>query len=467
MQSLFPIQHHWKDRLVRGYAKFKQLIKSPTLAHVMCAAVIGLVASIGAIFIREAIEHSMVFLLQINDKQLQVGILSPYYHLNPWQILTVPMAGGLVIGGCYHWLSRQQQPQGIADVMAMNAGKHKITLREALVQTPLHILSIGCGGSSGREGPAVYLAAGLSSGFARLFKLEAKTYRTLLGAAIAAAVAASFNAPLAGVFFALEVILGAYAIASFAPIVMASVVGTMASRFYYGDAPIFDLGAHTVKSFAEIPAFILLGLFCGMAAHLLIILIWRLKDFYDRLEVKPFLRPALGGGLLGILALFFPQVLGLGYGLSNAALNNAIEIKLLFLLITAKFIACVITLGSGFGGGVFSPALAMGALIGVFFGTMATLIFPELSSGVTAYGILGMAAMAGALLGAPISTILMIFELTADHRLTVAVMISTVFSSQYLLHAHGYSFFTMHLKMRGLCDQPGFTLPPNPAKDSK
>ena len=341
--------------------------------------------------------------------------------------------------------------EGVADALeasALHGGK--LGLRAGLGAVAVNALSLGVGASAGREGPVVHLGVALSAAVARALNLGATLSQTLLGCSVAAAIAASFNAPIAGVFFALEVVIGHYAISTFAPVVIASVIGTIVSRIYFGDFSAFIVLDHTIASFLEFPAFALLGIACTIIAILFIRSIGIVEKTVERASVPPVLRPAAGGFVVGLIILVFPQVFGTGYNATNAALHGNLALTLLLALIAAKFIASAVSIGCGFGSGVFSPSLFLGAMLGGAWGIIATIPFPELSSGREAYAIVGMGAVAGAVLGAPKATIMVIFELTGDYALTIAVMIATVIASLIVHHGFGFSFFTWQLDQRGL-----------------
>jgi CIC family chloride channel protein len=234
------------------------------------------------------------------------------------------------------------------------------------------------------------------------------------------------------------------------------VTGTLISRAYYGDFPAFVLPeAWTIVSFWEFPAFAILGLVSALAAMLFMWAIMFTEDTVAKLPAPTWARPAFAGLLVGLIALVFPQVLGVGYEATDAALSDSYPLWLLLALIVAKTAATAICLGSGFAGGVFSPSLFIGAMVGGAYGILATQAFPELSSGHGAYTMIGMGAVAGAVLGAPMSTILMIFEMTNDYELTIAVMLATVIASVVTQQVHKRSFFTWQLDRRGVTIRGG------------
>jgi CIC family chloride channel protein len=374
-----------------------------------------------------------------------------------WHLLLAPTAGGLLIGLYIRYFLGGRPPQAVADVIeasALNDARMSLTvgLRAALASAA----SMGVGASVGREGPVVHLGASLGAWVAKRLHLGRVLARTLLGCGVAAAVAASFNAPIAGSFFALEVVIGHYALTAFAPIVIASVTGTLISRARYGDFPAFILPDDwIIASFWEFPGFALLGLVSAVAAILFNWSIMFTEDTVARLPVPAWSRPAFAGFLVGLIALFFPQVLGVGYEATDAALSDLYPLWLLLALIVAKTAATAISLGGGFTGGVFSPSLFLGAMVGGAYGMIATQAFPELSSGHGAYTMVGMGAVAGAVLGAPMSTILMIFEMTSDYELTIAVMLATVIASVVTQQVHKQSFFTWQLERRGIVIRGG------------
>ncbi len=368
-----------------------------------------------------------------------------------WHIPLATTTGGLVVGLVVTFLMPGGRPQGVADVMAASALRGgRMSLSGGLWAALVSALSLGAGASTGREGPVVHLGACLSAFVAERLRLGRSLSQTLLGCGVAAAVAASFNAPIAGAFFALEVVVGHYAMSAFAAIVISSVTGTILSRIWFGDFPAFIIPEHQITSFLEFPAFALLGVISAAVAMIFMHSTDFSTHIADRSPVPSWLKPAGGGLLIGLMALAFPHVLGVGYEATDAALNEQFGLWMLIALLMVKTAATAISLGSGFGGGVFSPSLYLGAMVGGAFGVVATLVFPHLSSGHGAYTIVGMGAVAGAVLGAPISTILMVFELTSDYELTIAVMIATVIASLLTRHLYGFSFFTRQLDQRGL-----------------
>ena len=417
------------------------------------AVVIGAAAGGAAIAFRDAIGGFQWLAYGFSNEK----VASLASELPWWQLVLAPAAGGLLIGLFIQYLMPGGRPQSVAHVIeasALHDARMSLTvgIRAALASAA----SIGVGASVGREGPVVHLGASLGSWLAKRLHLGRVLARTLLGCGVAAGVAAAFNAPIAGSFFALEVVVGHYALSAFAPIVIASVTGTLISRARYGDFPAFVLPENwTIVSFWEFPAFAILGLVSALSAILFMWSIMFTEDTVAKLRLPAWSRPAVAGLLVGIIALAFPQVLGVGYEATNAALSDSYTLWLLLALIVAKTAATAICVGGGFAGGVFSPSLFIGAMVGGAYGVLATHAFPELSSGHGAYTIIGMGAVAGAVLGAPMSTILMIFEMTSDYELTIAVMLATVLASVITQQVHKRSFFTWQLERRGVSIRGG------------
>ena len=368
-----------------------------------------------------------------------------------WLFLIVPAGGGLLIGLFVHYVMPDRRPHAVADVVEAVATRDgRMSVRTGLAAAAVSAASIGVGASVGREGPVVHLGATIGAWLGDRLKLDRSMLRTLLGCGVAAAVAASFNAPIAGAFFALEVVLGHYVLRSFAPVVIASVTGTLVYRLHVGDVPTFIQPEHVIASLWEFPAFALLGVVSAAVALVLMWSILSAQDWARKVPLPPWLRPALAGLVVGAMALVFPQVLGVGYASTNAALNQSLALWLLLALIPAKIAATAISLGGGFGGGVFSPALFVGAMTGGAFGIIATAIFPDVSSGHGAYALIGMGAVAAAVLNAPMSTILIVFELTGDYAATIAVMVAVVIASVITHQTIGGSFFIWQLRRRGV-----------------
>ena len=429
------------------FAHWRQIVGNDQVVMVIVATVTGVAVAYAAIGFRMAIGGIQWLGFGVfGERMLDAVSALPW-----WQVMLVPALGGLVVGLLLQFVMPGRRPQGVAHVIeAMALRNGNMSLRQGFWAAVISTTSLGAGASAGREGPVVHLGATIASETAYRLGLSPHLARTLLGCGVAAAVSASFNAPIAGVFFALEVIVGHYALSAFAPVVVSSVVGTLICRVHLGALPAFIIPEFDIVSAWEFPAFMLLGIVCAGIAMIFMWSIFYAERVVDSLPVPLWLTPAAGGLAVGALAVEFPQILGVGYEATDAALNELLPLWLLIALIILKTAATAITLGCRFGGGVFSPSLYLGAMTGGAFGLIASAAFPELSASHGAYAIVGMSALAAAVLGAPISTILIVFELTSDYTMTIAVMVATVFATLIVQRYGGRSFFHGQLHNRGL-----------------
>ena len=440
-----------KIGLIKSSQPYRWLVKAARNNHFLLsllALVLGFAAGTAAIAFREGI----ILIQEVGFGFGGERVASLAAELPWWQLLLVPAVGGLLVGPAVHFLLPGRRPQSVQHVIEASALRSgRMPLLVGIKAAIISVVSIGSGASVGREGPMVHLGATFGSWIGQRFRLGRAMSRTLLGCGVAAAVAASFNAPVAGTFFALEVVVGHYALSAFAPIVIASVAGTLVSRGIYGAFPAFILPDQwIIVSYWEFPAFALLGLVSAIAAVLFMNSVMLADKVVNKVPVPLWARPAVGGLIVGAIAIAYPEVLGVGYEATDAALSDLYPLQLLLLLIVAKTLATAVSLASGFVGGVFSPSLFIGAMVGGAFGVIATAAFPELSSGHGAYTLIGMGAVAGAVLGAPMSTIIIIFELTGDYELTMGVMLATVIASLLVQQLCVPSFFHWQLQRRGV-----------------
>ena len=440
-------------RLNRVLMRLRLVIRNDQLILSILAVLVGAIAGIGVIFIREGIDFVQgIFLGGSSDKLINSLLVLPW-----WRILLVPTLGGLMVGLFVYYLIPGRKPCGVSKVIEASVFQGgRMNFRVGIGASIASIFSIGVGGSVGREGPAIHLGATIGAWFSEKLHLTRSLSRALLGCGSAAAVAASFNAPIAGALFAHEVIVGHFAMSAFAPIVISSVVGTIVSRIYFGDAPAFEITQQSLASLWEFPAVVGLGIAGGLVAIIFMRTTMASEDLIKKLPGPHWIRPGIGGFLLGLIALAFPHVLGVGYEATDMALNAQLPLYLLISLLFMKILSTSICIGSGFGGGVFTPSLMVGAMLGGAYGIVVTSIFPDLSSGPGAYTIVGMGTVAAAVLGAPISTTLIVFELTDDYPLTIAVMVGVVISSIIAQQFLGKSFFNWQLERAGLDLKSGF-----------
>ena len=417
------------------------------------ALVIGIAAGFAALGFRLGIEWLQATLYGTTS----VRNLHSFASTLPWYwILLIPIFGGLLVGLILDRFTSDGRARSVADVIegaALYEGR--VERRAGLASALASMITLSSGGSTGREGPVVHIAAVISSWVSARINADGITGRDLLGCAVAAAVSASFNAPIAGALFALEVVLRHFAVHAFAPIVIASVAGTVISRLGIGDVTEFTLVDEGVLEFyVELPAYLLLGLLSGLVAVLMMRGIFLADDIASDVQKRTgmprWLRPAIAGAALGALAIPFPHIIGVGYETTSAALTGNLVLHEVIVFAVLKTIAVAITMAGRMGGGVFSPSLMIGALTGLGFGIIATAIFPNVSGSETLYALAGMGAVAAAVLGAPISTTLIVFELTGDWQTGLAVMVAVSMSTALASRLVDRSFFLTQLERRNI-----------------
>ncbi|MFT4960018.1 MAG: CIC family chloride channel protein [Paracoccaceae bacterium] len=419
----------------------------------LIALVIGIAAGYASLWFRKGIFALQSSLYGTDDVQF----LHSYAESLPWYwLLLIPITGGLIVGLILHWFTPDGRVRVVADVIegaALHDGR--VEIKAGLASMVASFITLGSGGSSGREGPVVHLAGVLATWISNKINANGITGRDLLGCAVAAAISASFNAPIAGALFALEVVLRHFAVHAFAPIVIASVAGTVITRLEFGDVTEFAMTTPgALQFYVELPAFLILGLLCGLIAVVLMHLIFWVENMGTRLQDRTglprWLRPAFAGAMLGGLAIWFPSIIGVGYETTFLALNGDLLLYQAMVFAVLKVVAVSITIGGRMGGGVFSPSLMIGALSGLAFGLIATSILPDVSGTATLYAFAGMGAVAAAVLGAPISTTLIVFELTGDWQIGLAVMVAVSMSTALASRMVNGSFFLTQLERRNI-----------------
>jgi len=389
----------------------------------------------------------------------EIHLASAASHLPAWRIVLIPLAAGFIIAGML-WLGRRwnlspdTRGTGVADVLEARAVKAgRMDLKSGLYSAVMSAISLGGGASAGREGPAVHLGATLAAQFGQWLNMPARGSRILLACGAAAAVSASFNAPVAGALFAFEVILGHYALRSIAPVASSSIVGALIVRHHFGQDPVFGLPEMAAASVWDFPAAAALGFAAAGLAIVFnrgtIFLPARLGQWMERMHLPVWLLPVPGGLAIGLIALIAPEILGVGYEATSNALRGAYAFHELVLFIVLKTAATIISLGFRFAGGVFSPSLYLGAMLGSAFGIALTALLGGQTAGPNFFAVIGMGAVSGAVLGAPLSTTLIVFELTTSYEASVAVLLSVSLATVLSQSALGGSLFQLQVQRKG------------------
>ena len=411
------------------------------------AALLGFLAGFASTFFRWMIEF---FESIFSVKGFSLAGIPPQTY--PFLLPLMPMLGGLFIGLICKYFPNAVKENGVHKVMyavALNDGKvRKRTIASCAVTSSI---TIGSGGSAGREGPTVQIGAAVGSTIGQLLHLSTERMRVLVGCGAAAGIAASFNAPLAGVLFALEIILGDFAIHTFSPIIIASVIGTVTGRALEGNEVTFNVPVHELVHPTEIIFYLALGMLCGIVARLFTFMYFYIQQvFEEKLKTADIYKPAIGGLIVGMISIFMPQILGNGYDVMEQALTGQLFWGLAFLLVFMKIICTSITLGSGGMGGVFAPSLFIGAMVGTAFGSSVHFIFPTLSASAETYSVVGMGAVAGAVMQAPLTNILMLFELTNDYTLILPIMATCIAASYTYQRFTKHSIYMQNLLNKGI-----------------
>lgn len=378
---------------------------------------------------------------------IDVAMAAPLYLK-----IGIPAGGGALVAWFVKRFAPEAKGHGVPEVMNAVATQNGfIRMRVVLVKAFASAMSIATGASVGREGPIVQIGSAFGSTIGQLFQVSARRMKTFIGCGAAAGIAATFNAPIAGAIFASEVILGDFSAAAIGPIIIASVFGTVISRAMYGDFPAFVPPTYTLHSPMEIAFYILLGLVMGVVAWLFVRTLYKSEDIFDAWNAPVAIKGLLGGALLGGIAVFFPQVLGVGYETMDQVLSGQMALTLAAGLVLAKIIATSLSMGFGASGGVFAPSLFIGSMVGGAMGSIIHALFPEITATSGAYALVGMAAMVAATTHAPVMAVLIIFEMTTEYTVILPLMITSIIAmviSSRLLN--GSSIYTLKLLRRGI-----------------
>jgi len=423
---------------------------SETNILIVLAVIVGVGTGFGALIFITLIEYAREVFFGHSADFLS-GLLGVAPGGFKWWIAALPAAGGLLAGPLIFYFAREAKGHGVPEVMDAVARKGGIIRpRVAAVKALASAICIGSGGSAGREGPIIQIGSAIGSTIGQIFRMSGNRVRVLVGCGAAAGISAVFNAPIAGIIFSLEIILGDFAIKTFAPVLLSSVLASVVTRLFLGNHPAFDVPAYELVSAWEMPLYVMLGFICGGVAVLFTrILAWS-EGFFDNLRLPDASKPAIGGLLLGMIGIFYPQVFADGYVTIKAALYGQVAIWLLLILVFLKIAATSLTLGSGNSGGIFAPSLFMGAMTGGAFGVLAHSLFPGVTATPGAYALVGMAALVGGTTHAPMTAILIIFEMTSDYWIILPLMVAVTFSTLTARSLFEHSIYTVKLAARGI-----------------
>ncbi len=416
------------------------------------ALLTGAGAGAGAIAFRYMIE-GVTYLFTGHDDYSLVGRAgNPLLGLGGWFVVATPVVGGLIYGPLVSRFAPEARGHGVPEVMyAVNRLGGRMRPQVPIVKSLASALCIGSGGSVGREGPIVQIGSALGSVLGQLVKVSESQLRLLVACGAAGGIAATFNAPIAGVFFALELILRNFETRSFGLVVLSSVTADAVGRAAFGSHPFLTLPGFSFSSPLELVLYAGLGVLASGVGIGFTRVLYSGEDVADRLWRGPeWLRPAAGGVLLGLFLLVVPQMYGVGYPVLEHAVAGHYVILALLGLLAAKILATSLTMWIGGSGGVFAPSLFMGAMLGSAYGAIAHNALPHLALSAGAYGLVGMGAVFAAAARAPITAVLIIFELTGDYRVILPLMIAVVIATAVSNAVTSETIYTLKLRRRGI-----------------
>ncbi len=427
--------------------RFRLLESFPTFMASL-AILVGLLGGLCSVGFRK-----FIALVQTWAWRFDAFTLDNLRHAPTWQILLVPAVGGLLVGVITHFFAREAKGHGVPEVMeAVILRGGRIRARVVLAKLVASGVCIGTGGSVGREGPIVQIGSALGSSIGQFLHLGRNRLRTLAACGAAAGIAGTFNAPIAGALFAAEVILGDFAPAQLTPIVISSVASTVISHHFFGDVPAFAVPSYSLVSPWELGIYAILGLVCGLMALAFVKILYFSEDLFEGPlgRIPGIVQAVLGGLIIGLIALRFPQVMGVGYEAIESALHEELLLQTLLILALVKIVAVSITIGSGGSGGVFAPSLMVGAMVGGAMGTIAHSWWPGATASSGAYALVGAGAVVAAATSAPLTAYMIIFELSNDYKIILPLMIACVLATMLFSWVTDANIYTTKLLRRGL-----------------
>ncbi|MCX6179540.1 MAG: chloride channel protein [Chlorobiales bacterium] len=429
-----------------------QLNLNQDIPFLFVAVIVGLMTGYVAVVFHDAIMMLSSFCFNGFHSFEKARIIDKYWS---FVLPLIPALGGLLVGLYNAFVVKVRPGHGLASVIkavAQNDGmiEKKLWFHKSVTS----VLSIGTGGGGGREAPIVQVGAAIGSTVAQLLRFSATRTRTLLGCGAAAGLAAVFNAPIGGVMFAIEVLLGDFSVKTFSPIVISAVIGTVLSRSYLGSSPTFKVPEYSLVSNTELIFYCILGILAGLSAVMFIKIYYAIEEWFQSMEkrwkIPVWAMPAIGGLMSGLICMWLPEL----YGFSYEAINNAVRgnegwhnmIGIYFL----KPVVAALTVGSGGSGGMFAPAMKMGAMLGGMFGNVVHMVFPKITATSGAYALVGMGALTAGIMRAPLTVILILFEVTGNYEIVLPIMFAAVTSSLIARLTYRHSMETYVLEKEGV-----------------
>jgi len=435
-------RRHWQRALrIRERLRF-----SEEAFHLMLAGGVGIIGGLVNLGLHVSFEFVQIVALGQSGDLVDLAAL-----LHRWQRLLTPAMGGLVAGAVLYWGLRVVGPQGSSHLLeVVVAGNGRLPFRTAIIKSISSILSIGTGGSIGREGAIVQLTATLASKWGQLANWQPYRLRLLVACGAASGIAAAYNAPVAGAVFAAQIVLGNFSMNLFAPLVFSSVIATMVSRSFFGIRSWYQVPPFDFTRVTEMPWFVLLGILAGLLGAGFLKMLRYSEERFNLLPIPIFARLALGGLIVGAISVVFPDVWGNGYSVTNRVLREELALEFLVGVFFAKLLATLATVGSGAVGGVFTPTLFLGAALGSAF--VAVLHQTGLARGLPTgtFALVGMGSVLAATTHSPLLAMIMVFEISLNYSLMPPLMIACVVSALVARRLHPESVYTEPLRLETL-----------------
>lgn len=409
------------------------------------AVAIGLLAAVGALLFRSCIELFQILFWPGGASLVDQVQAAPW-----WLVLLVPTVAGLIVGPIITFFVPEARGPGVPEVILsvtsrQSTIRHRVTFLKGLITSML----LAAGASVGREGPIVQIGSSVGSSLAQFFGLRPELRRLCLACGAAAGIAATFNAPIAGSLFALEIILMNIEVAYISHIVIAAITGSVLSRIFWGDFPAFRVVPFELGNYSELIGYLMLGVLAGLVSIAFMRGIFATETLFNRLRLPQWLCPAVGGLLLGTLALSLPQIMGVGYETVNEALANNLPLHMAAVLLGAKLLATSICIGSGMSGGIFAPSLFLGAVLGTLVGLGAGVVWPAHDLHPAFFALAGMGAVVSGTTLAPITAIVTIFELTLHYQIILPLMVACITATLIVRLLFGVSAYELKLLRNG------------------
>lgn len=439
--EVFPKSRHWLHNLAGHHKltkKISQRFDTESTRINSIALIIGILTGLTIGVYDRALKYSSILF----------GMSDQIYELPHYYVIFMPALGGLLVGIIsYVLIKHHYGVSGLIESVTLRGAK--VNPFHAFLEVFTSIITIGSGGSLGKEAPGVLAGAGIGTLLGRILKSSERHVRIFLGCGASGGIAAAFNAPLAGVVFVVEVIYGELNTKTFIPIVISSVFATLVSSTVFGIKPIQISSYRLVNPYQELVLYLILGLLAGLVSMVFIRSLYLTKDIFSKIHIHSIFKPALGGLGVGIIGYFYPEVFGMGYAVITDALTNQFPFKLLLILLILKIIAFSLSLGSAGSGGTIVPSLFAGAMLGGAYGTAANIFFPGVTAEPGAYAMVGMGAVFAGTARAPFTAILILFEITRDYSLILPLMFACVLSDVMSSALYPESIFTEGLRRKG------------------